>query len=58
MTGAIWLAASAPEGAGGWALLLVVLLGLATVLLYRSMTKHLRKVPTSFDPPVDPPADH
>nr|WP_239028701.1 hypothetical protein [Pseudonocardia acidicola] len=31
------------------ALVVIVLLGLATVLLIRSMTKHLRKVPTSFD---------
>ena len=54
MTGAMLLAAAAPGGAGSWALLIVALLALATVALYRSMTKHLRKVPKSFDPPDDP----
>jgi hypothetical protein len=30
-------------------LLLVILLGVAVVFLIRSMTKHLRKLPTTFD---------
>ena len=35
------------------ALVVILLLGLATALLIRSMTKHLRKVPASFDPPEE-----
>lgn len=35
------------------ALVVVLLLGLATVLLIRSMTKRLRNVPASFDPPEE-----
>jgi hypothetical protein len=35
------------------ALVVIVLLGLATVFLIRSMTKHLRRVPASFDDPAD-----
>lgn len=33
------------------ALVLILLLGVALVLLIRSMSKHLRKVPESFDDP-------
>ncbi|HSK59267.1 MAG TPA: hypothetical protein VK935_09470 [Actinomycetospora sp.] len=33
------------------ALVVILLLGLATVLLIRSMSKRLRNVPASFDPP-------
>ncbi|MFC5062167.1 hypothetical protein [Actinomycetospora atypica] len=36
------------------ALVVVLLLGLATALLIRSMTKRLRNVPASFDPPAEP----
>ena len=32
-------------------LLGVILLGIAVVFLIRSMTKHLKRVPASFDPP-------
>lgn len=46
------------------ALVVIILLGLATALLIRSMTKHLRRVPASFDDPApaarveaDPPGD-
>ena len=42
-------------GAGPIALLVVVLLGIATVLLIRNMNGRLRKLPRSFDAP--PPAD-
>ena len=35
-------------------LVVIILLLLATVLLVRSMTKHLRKVPASFDGPTGP----
>ncbi len=33
------------------ALVVILALGLATVLLIVSMTRHLKKVPDSFDPP-------
>jgi hypothetical protein len=33
------------------ALVVILLLGIATLLLIRSMTKRLRNVPASFDPP-------
>jgi hypothetical protein len=32
-------------------LLVIILLGIAVVFLIRSMTKHLKRVPASFDPP-------
>lgn len=38
-------------GAGFIAFLVVVALSVACYFLFRSMTKHLRKVPASFDPP-------
>jgi hypothetical protein len=38
------------------ALVVILLLGIATVLLIRSMNKRLRNVPASFDPP-EPTAD-
>jgi hypothetical protein len=34
------------------ALVVIILLGIATVFLIRSMTKHLRRVPESFDDPA------
>jgi hypothetical protein len=40
--------------AGPLALLVILLLGVATVLLIRSMNRHLRKVPPSFEHPADP----
>jgi L-asparagine transporter-like permease len=51
------LGAAAPAQAGPVGLLVIVLLGVATLLLIRSMGKHLRKVPESFDPPADDPPD-
>lgn len=43
------------------ALVVILVLGLATVLLIVSMTRHLKKVPASFDPAPsdteDPPAE-
>jgi hypothetical protein len=36
------------------ALVVVVLLGLATVLLIRNMTKRIRRLPPSFEPPPEP----
>ncbi len=40
--------------AGPLALLVILLLGVATALLIRSMNRHLRKVPPTFDPPAEP----
>jgi hypothetical protein len=37
--------------------LVVVGLAGATVLLFRSMTRHLRKVPKSFDQPPSAPSE-
>jgi hypothetical protein len=34
-------------------LLVIILLGVAMVFLIRSMTKHLKRVPASFDPPEE-----
>jgi hypothetical protein len=34
-------------------LVVILLLLIATVFLVRSMTKHLRRVPASFDPPAE-----
>ena len=73
MSGVLVLAANeqVPDDvgkAGPLGLLLIVLLLIATVLLVRSMSKHIKKVPTSFDPEdrvevpdtpaelIDPPA--
>jgi len=39
------------------ALVVIVLLGLATVLLVRSMSKRIRRLPASFDPPEDAERD-
>ncbi len=40
-------------------LVVILVLLIATVLLVRSMAKHIRRVPASFDPPATdtPPAD-
>jgi hypothetical protein len=40
------------------ALVVILCLAVATVILVRSMTKHLKRLPASFDEkPVDEPAD-
>jgi hypothetical protein len=36
-------------------LLVVILLGIAVIFLIRSMTKHLKRVPASFEPPEEKP---
>ncbi|MDT7580222.1 MAG: hypothetical protein QOK35_1486 [Pseudonocardiales bacterium] len=36
-------------------LVVILVLGIATVLLVRSMTKRIRKLPASFDPPTAQP---
>jgi hypothetical protein len=40
--------------AGPLGLLLLVVLLIAVALLVRSMTKHLKRIPPSFDPPPQP----
>lgn len=51
------LAAADRNGpAGPLGLLVITLLGIAVFLLWRSMVKHLRRVPASFDPPPADPA--
>jgi hypothetical protein len=47
--------AAGADTAGPLALLVVALLGIAVFFLGRSMAKHLRRVPASFDPPAGPP---
>jgi hypothetical protein len=46
------LAASDPQ-AGPIGLAVIVVLGIAVALLYRSMSGHLRKLPASFDKKPD-----
>lgn len=50
------LAVTEPERAeaGPTALLIVILLGIGIVFLGRSMIKHIRRVPASFDGPASP----
>jgi hypothetical protein len=48
------LAAADANQAGPLGLLVIALLGIAVLFLGRSMAKHLRRVPESFDPPADP----
>jgi len=38
-------------------LVVIILLGLATIVLIRSMTKHLKRVPASFDRPAESDPD-
>jgi hypothetical protein len=45
-----------PAQAGPLGLLVILLLAGTMVFLYRSMTKHIKRVPRSFDPPAEPPA--
>jgi hypothetical protein len=51
------LAAADELSAGSLGLLIVLLLGVATVLLIRNMNARLRKLPKSFDDEVTPPED-
>ena len=47
-----------PPAQAGWlGLVVILLLGVAVVFLYRSMTKQLRKVPPSFDEPPPNPTE-
>ncbi len=53
------LASGGTGSAGPLGLLIVLLLGAATVLLIRNMNARLKRLPQSFDPPEQPeaPAD-
>jgi hypothetical protein len=42
---------------GPVALIVIILLLIATAFLIRSMAKHLKRVPASFDPADDAPAE-
>jgi len=44
-------------GAGFIAFLVVLVLCVASYFLFRSMNRHLKKVPTSFEPPTTEQAD-
>jgi hypothetical protein len=46
------LAGPESDKAGPLGLLTIVLLGIAVYFLYRSMARHIKKVPSSFDPPA------
>ena len=50
---------NSPAGqAGPLGLLVIVLLGIACWFLYRSLSKHLRRIPASFDPePMEQQSD-
>ena len=48
------IVAAAPSGtAGPLGLLVVLLIGVALVLLIRNMNGRLRRLPRSFDPPLE-----
>jgi len=49
------LAAGAGTSAGPLGLLIVLLIGVATVLLIRNMNARLKRLPPSFEDPVTPP---
>jgi len=54
------LAGPESDKAGPLGLLTIVALGVAVYFLYRSMVRHIKKVPASFDRPEDdtgPPAE-
>lgn len=53
------LASGGTSSAGPLGLLIVLLLGVATVLLIRNMNARLKRLPPSFEPPEQPeaPAD-
>lgn len=44
------------SGGAPWGFVVFLLLGVACVLLYLSMRRHLRRVPPTFGPAAEPPA--
>lgn len=57
MSASVVLAAAPSGTAGPLGLLVVLLIGVSLVLLIRNMSGRLRRLPPSFDPPPEPPAD-
>ncbi|MBV9485680.1 MAG: hypothetical protein JO246_06440 [Frankiaceae bacterium] len=53
MTDVILAGSSGGLGAGTIAFLVVLALVVASFFLFRSMTRHLKKVPASFDSPPE-----
>jgi hypothetical protein len=51
------LASGAGGAAGPLGLLVVLLIGAATVFLIRNMNARLRRLPKQFEPPKDTPGD-
>jgi hypothetical protein len=51
------LALNVGASAGPVGLLLVLLIGIATVLLIRNMDKRMRRLPKEFPPPPEPGPD-
>ncbi len=52
--GALFAADDQPAQAGPLGLFIILALGVATVFLIMSMSRHLKRIPPSFDPPTDP----
>ncbi len=56
LAGGLLGAEDQPSQAGPLGLFIILALGAATVLLIRSMSRHLKRIPPSFDPPAQPPS--
>lgn len=54
MVGMPLLATGAAVAAGGVGFLFVMALFVAGVFLFRSLNRHLKNLPASFDPPAGP----
>lgn len=54
LAGRLLAADDQPAQAGPLGLFIILALGAATVLLIRSMSRHLKRIPPSFDPPAQP----
>lgn len=54
---AVLAAADVSKAAGPIGLLVIVLLGIATVLLIRNMDKRVKRLPSEFPPPERPSKD-
>lgn len=54
LSGHLLAAQDQPGQAGPLGLFIILALGAVTVLLVRSMGRHLRRIPPSFEPPAAP----
>ena len=54
---AVLAAADVSKAAGPIGLLVIVLLGIATVLLIRNMDKRVKRLPSEFPPPPERPSN-